>query len=143
VLQTPFGSLKTNFSGCGRDDRIIVWGTTATSDELTGNFGSALEDTSIGDYRLVALFAEKSLKAIFGVLQHYPSRADIVSLIAQVRNLPNPDITPVVRAVEAKPHCWFYFELSPVPRTPTTHRWPRSARGDRAAEEVATRASER
>jgi hypothetical protein len=33
---------------------------------------SALEDTSIGDYRLVALFAEKSLKAIFGVLQHYP-----------------------------------------------------------------------
>jgi len=41
-----------------------VRGTTATSDELTGNFGSALEDTSIGDCRLVALFAEKSLKAI-------------------------------------------------------------------------------
>src|SRR6266478_3912891 len=40
-------------------------------------------------------------------------------------------------AVEAKPHCWLYFELSPVPRTPTTHRWPRSARRDRAAEEVA------
>jgi hypothetical protein len=48
-----------------------VWGTTATSDELTGNFGSVLEDTSIGDYRLVTPFAEKSLTAIFGVLQHY------------------------------------------------------------------------
>jgi hypothetical protein len=40
-------------------DRIIVRGTTATSDELTGNFGSALENTSIGDYRLGAPFAEK------------------------------------------------------------------------------------
>jgi hypothetical protein len=65
-----FGSLKTNFLGCGRGDRIIMWGTTATSDEFTGNFGSALEDTSISDCRLVALFAEKSLQAIFGVLQH-------------------------------------------------------------------------
>jgi hypothetical protein len=54
-----------------------VRGTTATSDELTGNFGSALEDTSIDDYRLVALFADKSLKAIFGVLQHYLPHPDI------------------------------------------------------------------
>jgi hypothetical protein len=46
-----------------------------TSDELTGNFGSVLEDTSNGDYRLVALFAEKSLQAIFGVLQHYRSNS--------------------------------------------------------------------
>jgi hypothetical protein len=38
--------------------------TTATNDELTGNFGSALEDTSIGDCRLIALFAEKSRQAI-------------------------------------------------------------------------------
>ena len=72
VLQTLFGPLKTNFPGCGRGDRIIVWGTTANRDELTGHFGSALEDTSTGDYRLVALFAEKSLKVIFGVLQHNP-----------------------------------------------------------------------
>jgi hypothetical protein len=48
-----------------------VRGTTATSDKLTGNFGSAPEDTSIGDYRLIALFAEKTLKAFFGVLQRY------------------------------------------------------------------------
>src|ERR1700676_1841881 len=68
--KTLFGPLKTNFPGCGRGDRIIVWGTTANRDELTGNFGGALEDTSTGDYRLVALFAEKSLKVIFGVLQH-------------------------------------------------------------------------
>ena len=26
-----------------------MWGTAATGDELTGNSGSALEDTSIGD----------------------------------------------------------------------------------------------
>jgi len=49
---------------------MIVRGTAATPDELTGNFGSALEDTSVGNYRSIALFAEKPLKAIFGVLQH-------------------------------------------------------------------------
>ncbi len=49
-----------------------MWGTTSTSAQLTSNFAGAPEDTSIGDYRLVALFAEKSLKAIFGVLQHNP-----------------------------------------------------------------------
>jgi hypothetical protein len=54
-----------------------VRGTTATNDELTGNFGSAPEDTSISDYGFLALFAEKSLKAIFGVLQHYPPNAVI------------------------------------------------------------------
>jgi hypothetical protein len=52
-----------------------VWGTTATIDELTGDFGSALEDKSIGDCRLVAHFAEKSLQAIFGVLQHYQGQS--------------------------------------------------------------------
>src|ERR1700730_3756310 len=41
-----FGSPKTNFPGCRRGDRIIAWGTTAISDELAGNFGSALENTS-------------------------------------------------------------------------------------------------
>jgi len=62
-----------------RRDRIIVRGTTATSDDLTGNFGGALEDRSIGDCRSVALFAEKSLQAIFGVLQHYRRKADVCS----------------------------------------------------------------
>jgi hypothetical protein len=51
-----------------------MWGTAATGDELTGKFGSGLEDTSIGDCRLVALFAEKMLRAIFGVLQHNPGK---------------------------------------------------------------------
>jgi hypothetical protein len=62
-----------------------MWGTTATNDELTGNFGSAPEDTSISDYRSVALFAEKSLKAIFGVLQHYLPHSDIATLHAPAR----------------------------------------------------------
>jgi hypothetical protein len=69
--------LKKNFPGRGRGDRIIVRGTTAASDELTGNFGSALEDTSIGDCRLVVLFAEKTLLAIFGVLQHYLPKPEV------------------------------------------------------------------
>ena len=29
-FKTLFGSLKTNFPGCGRGERIIVWGTAAT-----------------------------------------------------------------------------------------------------------------
>jgi hypothetical protein len=28
---------------------MIMWGTTSNGDELTGTFGGALEDTSIGD----------------------------------------------------------------------------------------------
>jgi len=52
-----------------------VRGTTATRDELAGNFSSALEDTSIGDYRLVALFAEKIAESHFGVLQHYREKS--------------------------------------------------------------------
>ncbi|MFY9955540.1 hypothetical protein [Bradyrhizobium sp.] len=32
-------------------------GATATNDKLTGNFDSAPEETSISDYRFVALFA--------------------------------------------------------------------------------------
>ena len=56
---------------------MIVRGTTETRDELTGNFGSALEDTSISDYRLIALFAEKTLNAIFGVLQHYRGKTGL------------------------------------------------------------------
>jgi len=62
-----------------------VRGTTATSDELTGNFGSALEGTSIGDCRLTALFAEKLLQANFGVLQHYLPLAEIALLIRSLR----------------------------------------------------------
>src|ERR1700682_4400753 len=73
--KTLFGSLKTNFPGCGRSERIIVWGTAATGDELTGNFGSALEGTLTGNCRLFGFFAEKSLQAIFGVLQYNPLKS--------------------------------------------------------------------
>jgi hypothetical protein len=59
----------------GRDGRSRRW--RRAPNELTGNFGSAPEDTSISDYRFVALFAEKSLKVIFGVLQHYRREADV------------------------------------------------------------------
>jgi hypothetical protein len=58
VCKTLFGSLKTIFPDRRRGDRIFVQGGTATSDELTGNPGIAIEDTSIGDGRLVAHFAK-------------------------------------------------------------------------------------
>jgi CRP/FNR family transcriptional regulator, cyclic AMP receptor protein len=43
--------------GRRRDDRTIMWGTTSTSAQLTGNFAGAPEDTSIGNRRLVRLLA--------------------------------------------------------------------------------------
>jgi hypothetical protein len=63
LLQNSFWITEDKFSGLWARRSKIVRGTTATNDELTGNFGSAREDTSISDYRFVALFAEKSLKA--------------------------------------------------------------------------------
>jgi hypothetical protein len=49
-----------------------MWGTTSFCDELTDDFGGAFEATSIDGCRLFCCFAEKSLQAIFGVLQHNP-----------------------------------------------------------------------
>jgi hypothetical protein len=46
-------------------------GTTSSCAEPIGNFRAAFEAISIDDCRLFRLFAEKSLQAIFGVLQHY------------------------------------------------------------------------
>jgi len=62
---------QTNFPGCGRGDRIIV-----PSDDPTGNFGSALEDILISDFRLVSLFAE-TLQAIFGVCNTIGGKPDL------------------------------------------------------------------
>jgi hypothetical protein len=76
--------LKTNFPGCGRGDRKIVRGTTATSDEPTGNFGSALENILIGDFRLVSLFAEKTLQAILEFCNAIGERADIEHSLLEV-----------------------------------------------------------
>jgi hypothetical protein len=42
---------------CRHGDPIIMWGTRPTCGELTGSFGSALEDTLIGDRHLFRLFA--------------------------------------------------------------------------------------
>jgi hypothetical protein len=47
-----------NFPGYRRDDRILMWGTTASGDELTGDFGGTFEATSIGDRSLFRPFAE-------------------------------------------------------------------------------------
>jgi hypothetical protein len=60
VLQNSFWITENKFSGLWALRSIIVRGTTATSDELTGNSGSALEDILIGDFRLVSLFAKNA-----------------------------------------------------------------------------------
>jgi hypothetical protein len=57
VLQNSFWTTEDKFSGLWAQ-RSNNRAGNHSNDELTGNFGSALEDTSIGNYRLVALFAE-------------------------------------------------------------------------------------
>ena len=57
---------------------MIVRGTTETRDELTGNFGSALEDTSISDYRLIALFAENAERNFWSFATLSPPATDMV-----------------------------------------------------------------
>src|SRR6478752_4178657 len=42
-----FASLNANFPGRTRGDQTLIWGTTLSSDELTGDFGNGLEATSI------------------------------------------------------------------------------------------------
>jgi hypothetical protein len=53
-----FVSPITNFPGCRRGDRILMWGTTSFCDELTGDFGGAFEATSIDGCRLFCRLAE-------------------------------------------------------------------------------------
>jgi hypothetical protein len=48
-----------------------MWGTTSSCDELTDDFGSAFEVTSIDDHRLFRRLAEKQSHGILGLLQHY------------------------------------------------------------------------
>jgi hypothetical protein len=80
LLQNSFWTTEDKFSKLWtRRSNNRAGGTTATSDELIGNFGSALEDTSIGDCRLVALFAEKKRQAIFGVLQHNRGKSGLLA----------------------------------------------------------------
>ena len=59
VLQKSNWTTEDKFSGLWARPRMIVRGTTETRDELTGNFGSALEDASISDYRLILLSRKK------------------------------------------------------------------------------------
>jgi hypothetical protein len=53
-----FVSPITNFPGCRRGDRILMWGTTSFCDELTGEFSGAFEVTSIDGCRLLCRLAE-------------------------------------------------------------------------------------
>src|SRR5216684_5804993 len=77
-----FASLDTNFSSCRRGDRIIMWGTTSSCDELTGGFGDGLEATSTGDCRLFRLLAENSSHGILGLLQHNPPSSGLSHSVA-------------------------------------------------------------
>jgi len=53
-----FARPMKNSPGRRRVDRIVIRGTPSIGDELTSDFGGALEDTSIGDCRLFRLLAE-------------------------------------------------------------------------------------
>ncbi len=97
-----FVPLNTIFPGYRRGDRIIMWGTTSTGVELTGNFGGALEDTWIGDCRLVRLLAENWSRGVLGLLQHNRHLADVGAL-PKVRLAPEADISPI--------HCYGTFKI--------------------------------
>src|SRR3982074_3580563 len=68
--KTLFAGRDTNFPSCRCDNRIIMWGTTSSSDELTGDFDSRLKVTSIGSGCLFRLSAGNYSHSILGVLQH-------------------------------------------------------------------------
>ena len=53
-----FVSPITNFPGCRRSDRILMWGTTSFCDELTSDFGGVFEATLIDGCRLFCRLAE-------------------------------------------------------------------------------------
>jgi hypothetical protein len=53
--------------------------------ELTGNFGGAPEDTSIGDCRLVRPLAENLSHSVLGLLQHYRRQTDMPNALRNVR----------------------------------------------------------
>jgi hypothetical protein len=74
--KSPFALVIRNSPGCRRDFRVKMWGTSSPDDELTGDFGNAIEATQIADRRLIRLVAGNLSPGNFGLLQH---------------NLPQPD----------------------------------------------------
>src|SRR3979411_1799906 len=64
--KTLFAGRDTNFPSCRCDNRIIMWGTTSSCDELTGDFGGGPETTSIDDCRLFLSFCGKLVARHFG-----------------------------------------------------------------------------
>jgi len=59
-----------------------MWGTTSLCDELTGDFGSAFEATSIDGCRLFCHLAEILSRGVLGLLQHYLPTADLRQRLA-------------------------------------------------------------
>jgi hypothetical protein len=58
------------FSGCRRDFRVKMWGTSSPDDKLTGDLGNVIESTKIGGRRSDRLMAGKLSPSNFGLLQH-------------------------------------------------------------------------
>ena len=61
VLQKSFCITEHKFPSRRRGDRIIMWGTTSSCDELTGDFGGAFEAASIDDCSLFRLFFSRKI----------------------------------------------------------------------------------
>jgi len=58
-----------------------MWGTTASCDELTGDFGGTFEATSIGDRSLFRPFAENQSLGILGLLQQNLPTTDMLNYL--------------------------------------------------------------
>jgi hypothetical protein len=54
-----------------------MWGTASFGDELTDDFGSAFEVTSIDGCRLFCRLAEILSHGVLGLLQQYRRKADV------------------------------------------------------------------
>ena len=70
--KSPFALVIKNSPGRRRDFRVKMWGTSSPDDELTGDFGNAIEATQIAGRRLVRLVAGNLSPGNFGLLQHNP-----------------------------------------------------------------------
>src|ERR1700736_1641089 len=77
VAKVFFAAGDSNSPNRGRDDRIIMWGTTRPCAKRTGDSGNGFEAALICDCRLFRPLAENQPRGFLGLLQHYRHRTDV------------------------------------------------------------------
>jgi len=88
LLQKSFYNTGINLPRRRRGVRKTCGGPSLCAN-LTGDFGSAPEDTSTSDYRLLRLLAGNLPYGIYGLLQHYRPVGDGLSRLSCVRFQPS------------------------------------------------------